>query len=102
MCPCVSHTIHPARPQHTTTATTGCVPSVSFPRASGPGQPPLSHTAHQGKLTSRFVLALRSTLWVLVTAGERDGVSEVPVLQNHLGHVGTRPAWLCHQTTYTG
>lgn len=76
--------------------------NVSIPRASGAGHPPPSHTGRQGTLTSRFVLALRSTLWVLVTAGERDGVSEVPVLWNHLGQVGTRPAWLCHQATYTG
>lgn len=84
------------------TATTGCAPSVVHPQGIRTGTPTPTHTGHQGKLTSRFVLALRSTLWVLVTAGERVGVSEVPVLQNHPGYVGTRPAWLCQQGTYTG
>lgn len=68
--------------QHPPSATT--LPSVPVPRAPG-----LTRTGTlapfcpgcQGKLTSRFVLALRSTLWVLVTAREREmGVGEVPVL----------------------
>ena len=47
-------------------------PSPGNQGSPGQGHPPLSPAGSQGKLTSRFVLALRSTLWVLVTARERE------------------------------
>lgn len=96
-----TYTLHPAGPSalpvshHSAGRTWGAChlcPSPGHQGSPGQGHPPLSHAGCQGKLTSRFVLALRSTLWVLVTVRERDGVSEIPAPWSHPRHRGTRPA----------